>query len=177
MFCPASIYFHGLYGSLEKILYQDNAQIQGTEAHKAIDENRYSSRSDVLQAIDVYCDKYNIVGKIDTYDMQTKTLTERKNKIKQIHDGYIFQLYAQYFCLTEMGFKVEKIRLYSISDNRMHPVPLPEENKDMLEKFVQAIQQMRLFDLDDFKQTNPLKCDKCIYEPLCDRSLKKNCCK
>jgi CRISPR-associated protein Cas4 len=172
IFCPASIYFHGLYGSLNTLLYQDKSQLDGTEAHRAIDENRYSTRTDVLQAIDVYSEKYNLIGKIDIYDTRTKTLTERKNKIRQIYDGYIFQIYAQYFCLAEMGFAVEKLRLYSMSNNKSYDIPLPTENGDLLKKFEYTIQQMRIFQIENFIQTNPSKCGACIYESLCDRSLK-----
>ena len=167
IFCPASIYFHGLHGSLEKLLYQGDAQLQGTNAHKAIDEQRYSTRVDVSQAIDVYCEKYNLIGKIDTYDARTKTLTERKNKIRQIYDGYVFQLYAQYFCLVEMGFAVEKLRLYSISNNKMYPIPLPCEDAEMLAKFERTIHEMQVFNIEKFHQPNESKCANCIYESLC----------
>ena len=37
IFCPISIYFHKLYGKLNKTLYQSEDQINGTNAHKAID--------------------------------------------------------------------------------------------------------------------------------------------
>lgn len=32
--CPASIYFHKLYGSEDTIMYQSKAQIDGTKAHE-----------------------------------------------------------------------------------------------------------------------------------------------
>jgi len=38
IFCPVSIYFHNLYGNMEKALYQGHAQLTGTAAHKTIDE-------------------------------------------------------------------------------------------------------------------------------------------
>ena len=47
-FCPVSIYFHTLYGDLDKTLYQRAEQINGTYAHKAIDSGQYSSRKNVL---------------------------------------------------------------------------------------------------------------------------------
>ena len=48
VFCPASIYFHMLYGDTDNILYQSRDQINGTAAHSAIDEQRYSDRKDIL---------------------------------------------------------------------------------------------------------------------------------
>ena len=33
IFCPASIYFHHLYGSRDPVLFQSEAQIKGTKAH------------------------------------------------------------------------------------------------------------------------------------------------
>ena len=32
IFCPASIYFHKLYGSEDTIMYQSKAQLDGTKA-------------------------------------------------------------------------------------------------------------------------------------------------
>ena len=36
IFCPASIYFHKLYGGQDNLTYQTEAQINGTNAHKVI---------------------------------------------------------------------------------------------------------------------------------------------
>ena len=47
-FCPVSIYFHNLYGSPANILYQSKAQINGTNAHKTVDNNSYSMRKEIL---------------------------------------------------------------------------------------------------------------------------------
>ena len=38
-----------------------------------------------------------------------------------------YQLYAQYFCLREMGYEVEKLKLYSLDDNKVYEIPLPNE--------------------------------------------------
>jgi len=38
IFCPVSIYFHQLYGDQDKMLYQCKDQINGTNAHLAIDK-------------------------------------------------------------------------------------------------------------------------------------------
>ena len=57
IFCPKSIYYHNIYDSYDKTLYQEEAQIAGSMAHDAVDQKRYSSRKDVLQALDVYSEK------------------------------------------------------------------------------------------------------------------------
>ena len=44
IFCPASIYFHKLYGSEDTIMYQSKAQLDGTKAHEKIDNGTYSTR-------------------------------------------------------------------------------------------------------------------------------------
>lgn len=36
IFCPASIYFHKLYGGQDNLTYQTEAQMNETNAHKAI---------------------------------------------------------------------------------------------------------------------------------------------
>lgn len=171
VFCPVSIYFHALYGNLDKTLYQNAAQIDGTHAHKAIDNGKYSSRKNVLQGIDVYSEEFNIRGKIDAFDMDSGVLTERKNKIIKIYDGYIFQLYAQYYALVEMGYCVKKIRFHSMKDNKNYNIKLPSEDIEMDKKFKDVIKAMREFNVESFKQTNVEKCKNCIYEPACDRSL------
>lgn len=108
IFCPVSIYFHKLYGNLDKNIYQSSYQVNGLNAHKTIDNKTYSTRKDILQGIDVYCEKYKILGKIDVFDISKGTLMERKKEVKQIYDGYVFQVYAQYFALCEMGYNVKK---------------------------------------------------------------------
>ena len=171
IFCPASIYFHNLYGNQEKYLYQTNSQVNGSDAHKTIDESYYSTKSSIITALDVYSEKYRIAGKIDVFDTEKKQLTERKKKVKTIYDGYVFQLYGQYFAIKEMGYDVEKIRIYSMDDNKIYNIPLPEENYEMFGRFEALLDEMRSFDMDKFEQTNISKCDNCIYEPACDRGL------
>lgn len=171
IFCPASIYFHNLYGSQDALTYQNTCQINGTKAHEAVDKGTYSGRKNVMTAVEVYSEKYNLIGKIDIYDADTKTLTERKRQIRAIYDGYVFQIYAQYFAMTEMGYEVKKLRFYSMTDNKIYPVKLPEEDAEMFYKFEKTIYDIRNFDMDGFVQDNIEKCRRCIYEPSCDRGL------
>ena len=171
IFCPISIYFHKLYGNLDRNLYQTEYQINGTNAHKAVDNKTYSTSKNILQGIDIYSQKYGIVGKIDIFNINKGELVERKNKIKQIYDGYVFQIYAQYYGLTEMGYKVKKLNLYSMSDNKKYNIKLPTEDLEMKIKFEKLIQNIHEFDIENFQQKNGEKCKTCIYEPACDRSL------
>lgn len=170
IFCPVSIYFYKLYGNLDKDLYQASHQVNGTNAHRTIDNKTYSTRRDILQGIDVYSAKYGIIGKIDVFDIKTGTLTERKRTIKQIYDGYVFQVYAQYFALCEMGYDIKKIIIHSITDNKNYQIKLPNENNQMKERFEKLIMDIHEFNLDNFIQENEEKCKHCIYEPACDRS-------
>lgn len=171
IFCPVSIYFHNLYGNTSTITYQNASQINGSKAHAAVDSGTYSTRKDMIMAMEVYSENYNLVGKIDMYDSKTKVLTERKNKINVIYDGYVFQLYAQYFAMYEMGYEVKKLQFYSMSDNKTYPIKLPEQDKEMFYKFESTIKRIKEFSIDDFQQENIDKCRHCIYEPACDRGL------
>lgn len=173
IFCPVSIYFHSLDENTEKLTYQDSYQLDGTAAHEKSDKAAYSTKKSMLQGISVYCEKYNLVGKIDTFDVEKGILTERKKKIKVIYDGYIFQLYAQYYALTEMGYKVSELRLYSIDDNKVYNIEPPENSLEMFEKFVSLLERFSSFDFYGFTQTNIQKCQNCIYEPLCCYSALK----
>jgi CRISPR-associated protein Cas4 len=148
-------------------MIQDSFQLNGTAAHEKPDKAAYSTKRSMLQGISIYSDEYNLCGKIDTFDSEKGILTERKKKIKTVYDGYIFQLYAQYFSLIEMGYSVKEIRLFSMDDNKVYKIPLPENNNDMLSKFKDLIINMSKFRIDVFQQENDLKCKHCIYEPLC----------
>lgn len=171
IFCPASIYFHNLYGRQESISYQGTDQINGKKAHENVDAGVYSSKKTTLSGISVYSEKYGVVGKIDIYDGDKKQLIERKRTIKTVYDGYIFQLYAQYFGMIEMGYDIKELFLYSMTDNKKYPILLPEDDPAMFAKFTELICRMKEFSLDTFEQTNKEKCARCIYEPACDRGL------
>lgn len=171
IFCPASIYFHGLYGNADKLTYQSAYQINGTKAHENVDAGKYSTRKNIITALDVYSQEYGVVGKIDIYDKDKKMLIERKKHVSVVYDGYVFQLYAQCFSLREMGYDVKKLRIHSIDDNKNYEIACPEDDSNMMKKFCSLVNKMRIFDLEKFQQTNVEKCKKCIYEEACDRSL------
>ena len=173
IFCPASIYFHKLYGSEDKLMYQTNYQIDGTKAHKSVDNKSYSTRKNIITSLEVYTEKYRLYGKIDIYDADKKLLIERKKHVMKIYDGYIFQLYAQYYAMTEMGYEIERLEIRSIDDNKKYGIAVPEADIQMKQKFEYIINSMRKFDLAAFRQTNIEKCKKCIYEDACDRSLNR----
>lgn len=167
IFCPMSIYFHALDSETERLLLQRDSQLNGTNAHFTVDNQLYSDRLDILQGIVVFSDEYNLLGKIDIFDISKSELVERKNKIKVIYDGYIFQLYAQYFALCEMGYDVNKIKLYSKQDNKMYDIKLPHEDIEMLGKFKKLLCEIANFSINEFEQNNKQKCNNCIYEELC----------
>lgn len=167
IFCPRSLYYSGIYrntGSVE--LYHQAPQLNGKAAHEAVDEARYSSRKDVLQGITVYCEKYNLVGRIDTFDTATGVLTERKNSITAVYDGFRYQLYAQYFALSEMGYDVRALRLYSKKDNIVYPVPFPTASQ--INDFEYILKCIRDWNAERDFVPNPKKCRACIYSALCD---------
>lgn len=167
IFCPRSLYYSGIYrntGSVE--IYHQAPQLNGKSAHSAVDAVRYSSRKNILQGATVYSEKYNLVGRIDTFDVATGLLTERKNSITAIYDGFRYQVYAQYFALTEMGYKVESMRLYSLKDNIMHSIPFPTPTQ--INEFENVLVCMRDWVPERGFSPNPKKCRGCIYSALCD---------
>jgi len=171
IFCPRSIYFHQLYGRVEQRLYQCTDQTKGKAAHQAVDTGTYSTSKHILQGLEVYSDTYRIGGKIDVFDRKKGELVERKKKIKVIYDGYVFQLYAQYYCLRDMGYAVKTLKLYSMDDNKSYPIPKPEEDGERQQAFETLLQNMRRFDLSDKFIANKNKCTHCIYQNLCDVAL------
>ncbi len=171
IFCPASIYFHHLYGNADKLTYQTHYQLDGSKAHESIDRGTYSSRKDIITSLDIYSEKYGLVGKIDLYYEAKSMLVERKKRVNKIYDGYVYQLYAQYYAMTEMGYQVSKLRIYSMDDNKNYDILLPEEDPQKKLGFEELIRDMRSFDLEGYRPTNAKKCATCIYADACDRAL------
>lgn len=91
----------------------------------------------------------------------------------RIYDGYVFQLYAQYYAMLEMGYEINGLEIRSLDDNRRYIIKLPDADKLMKNKFECLVNTMRTFDLEAFEQTNIEKCKKCIYEDACDRALNR----
>lgn len=167
IFCPRSIYFHNVYSSFNETLYHTTHQTKGKHAHKTVDKQKYSTKKAILEGIDIFSEELGINGKIDLFDTDKGILTERKNKIKKLYEGYYLQIYAQYFCLIEMGYVIKKIRFHSISDNKIHDIALPAEHEK--QRLKEIITKMKLFSLENKNFTqNPNKCRMCIYKELCD---------
>lgn len=166
IFCPRSVYLHSIYEPFSQQIYHSACQTAGKIKHEAIDEGRYSNQKKYLLGKEVFSEKYNLCGKIDIYDAEEKALIERKNKIRNIYDGYKYQLYAQKLCLEEMGYKVDKLILHSLSDNRRYFLPLP--NSEELSNFTDLLNKMQSAPAESFNiLNNPAKCQRCIYKPLC----------
>lgn len=155
-----------MYGA-DRMMSQSKYQISGTNAHKNIDGGRYSSRSDVLQGTEVYCERYGIAGKIDLFYIEERRLVERKKRQSVIYKGLIFQLYAQSFALEEMGYEVDRMEIRSLDDNRTFAIGLPRDNPEFVADFEETLNDMRTFDIGGFQQPNLAKCEKCIYAPMC----------
>jgi len=168
LFCPRSIYFHHIFWRYDKSLYHGAPQTAGTLAHATIDHQKYSTRKNILQGMPVYSEKYGIAGNIDTFDIDSGHLTERKKHITQVYPGNQMQILGQYLCLTEMGYRVEKINFHSLDDNKNYPVNIPTHG-DILQ-FEKILDSFKKYRLTQSFVPNPRKCEKCIYRTLCDKS-------
>ena len=153
-------------------LYHAVPQTRGKIAHHTIDTKTASNRKQDLISFPVYSTEYKLMGKVDIYRQKDKTLIERKYQLKQIYQGQIYQLWAQYFCLIEMGYEVDKIAFYEISTNKMIPVPLPSD-EDII-KFKTLIEHFHNFNPIDNFPVNPNKCKHCVYCSLCDKTNEEN---
>lgn len=165
IFCPRSIQFHDfLRENRSPEIFKETPQIQGLAAHSTIDSGSPSRKQ--LLGTTVYASKYRLLGKIDLFDLESGILTERKYSITAVYPGFRYQLYAQYFALTEMGYCVKKLRLYSCKDNRMYPVPLPGRTETA--EFEGILKKMREYQPEkDVSSPNPNKCRSCNYRHIC----------
>lgn len=152
-------------------LYHATPQTIGKISHSSID-NKSSHQSYEISSLPIYSEELGLYGKIDIYNQKTKRLIERKYQLKHIFIGQIYQLWAQYFCLIEMGYEVNEIAFYEISTNKMLIQNLPTPlNKEELKVF---IQQYRNYDPNSEIKTNTNKCLHCVYCNLCDKTITDN---
>lgn len=168
IFCPYSIYLHNVYMETDKSLYHAAPQTKGRNAHETIDNKKADNRKDTLLALPVYSERFKIMGKIDTYKRKEKTLIERKYQLKSIYQGQIYQLWAQMFCLKEMGYEVEQLAFYEISTNKTIPVAMPNSKEEL--QFSEFIEKFRNYNPTSDINTNINKCKHCIYCNLCDKT-------
>ncbi len=165
LYSPASVYLHSIYEDFTGKVYKRKEQIEGSLNHQNIDMGNYSTRKNILSGITVYSEKYNLVGKIDIFDKDKGELIERKTKIKKIHQGYEYQLWAQYFCLKEMGYNPQKLFLHSLIDNRRYEIDLPDEWS--LRPFELLIEKIKNFQPEELlKQKNDFYSEISIYGSL-----------
>lgn len=172
IFCPYSIYLHNVYMATDEGLYYASPQSRGRIAHDTVDNKTASNRKDDLLSFSIYSSKYRLMGKVDVYRRNEKMLIERKYQLKQIFLGQIYQLWAQYFCLLEMGYEVERMAFYEISTNKMIPVSLPDISG--VAQFNAFIESFHQFNPTDAININLNKCNHCIYCNLCDKTDVEN---
>lgn len=164
LYCPRSVYLHSIYENFSDKVFHQAAQVVGRLNHSAVEEGRYSSANKYLQAIPVYSEKYWIAGKIDIYDSEKKHLIERKTKIKKIWQGYVYQLYAQYFCMKEMNYGIEKMFLYSTEDNKKYEIEIPHKKETA--EFEATLEKIKNYNpLSDKGHSCP-KCRDSVYGGL-----------
>ncbi len=173
IFCPYSIYLHSVYMETDEDTYKATPQTKGTIAHQGIDTKSGSTRKSDIMALPVYCDELGISGKIDLYKQDKRLLIERKNNLKRIFRGQIYQLWGQYFCMIEMGYKVDRLAFYEISTNKMINVEMPGDSGK--QELIRFIENFKLYNpcITPFK-INPNKCTHCIYCNLCDKTVTDN---
>ena len=153
-------------------LYHATPQTRGKIAHETIDKKKASNRTDDLQALPIISEKYGLMGKIDIYKGKEQKLIERKYSLKKIFQGQIYQLWAQYLCMTEMGYPIQHLAFYEISTNKMIPIELPTE--EQLKRFEQFLKSYRSYDPTSPLRTNTSKCRHCIYCNICDKAEEEN---
>ena len=168
IFCPYSIYLHNVYMGGVDELVQDIPQARGKAIHSTIDENKYSTKRNEIAGLSVFSNELGVIGKIDLFKRNEKLLIERKYQLKTIYRGQIYQLWAQYFCMIELGYQIEHLAFYSFSTNKKFTITLPgKTGKDELINFIQEFKQ---YDPAKPIEININKCRYCIYKNLCDKT-------
>ena len=153
-------------------IFQATPQVRGKIAHASTDNNTYSTLSNDITSMSVFSDYLGIMGKIDLYRKDKKILVERKYSLKHIYRGQLYQLWAEYFCITEMGYEVEKLAFYEISTNKMIYIDIPGEDEKLeLSGFINSF---RNYSPEMPLSVNHNKCIHCVYCNLCDKTNTDN---
>lgn len=170
IFCPYSLYLHQVYDNNEDEMYSAIPQQTGKASHAVIDaeDSKPTKTPKYLKGIYVISQRLGIYGKIDTLYVSEKKLVESKYFISTIYQGYYYQIWAQFFALTEMGFEINTIYFFSIKDRKTYPVNIPTENEFLELKI--HIKNIAHFDFEQELMINPVKCSHCIYAALCDKT-------
>lgn len=172
IFCPYSIYLHNVYYDTDDELFHAAPQTKGRAVHKSVDTKQYSTRKTVLSSLSITSEKLGLVGKIDLYYSDEQKLVERKNNLKKIYRGQLYQLWSQYVCMVEMGYIVKEIAFYEISTNKMIDIDIPTSSELLeLEKFINSF---RNYDPTSPLVTNINKCTHCIYCNICEKTELSN---
>ncbi|MCY4577376.1 MAG: type V CRISPR-associated protein Cas4 [Candidatus Kaiserbacteria bacterium] len=164
VYSPRSVYLQSIYDEFDGRISDTQSRVKGVIKHETIDKGTYSTSKNILTGVSVYSDQYSIMGKIDVYDRAKGYLIERKTKVRKevsIFDGYVVQLYAQYFCLKEAGEEVKKIFIYSMEDNKKYEIPIPDKKE--VERFEQVLDSMRSAYQENLKKNNAISE---VYAPL-----------
>lgn len=154
-------------------VYKATPQTKGSIAHQGVDEKKSSTRKNYIMSLPVCSEELGIFGRIDVYKQDQRFLVERKNNLRNIYRGQVYQLWGQYFCMKEMGYQVERLAFYEISTNKMTNVALPgEQGKQELLSF---LHKFKTYDpLTTSFNINTNKCAHCIYCNLCDKTTSDN---
>lgn len=153
-------------------IYHAVPQLRGKIAHQSIDQKSYSTSKNEITALKVYSKELGVYGVIDLFRVEQKLLIERKFQLRRIHQGQLYQLWAQYFCLSEMGYLVERLAFYETSTNRMFPVELPKAAEK--NNLIDIICSFREYTPEKPLLVNSNKCIHCIYCNLCDKTNRNN---
>ena len=169
LFCPYSIYLHGIYQGAEEQAVKATVQNEGTRAHK---EKEKTAEGAKLVSLPVLSEKLGVFGIIDKYDPASGILTEYKNHLDRVFEGQIIQLQCQALCLSEMGYHVTELRLFDIFKGTAVDIGFPN-GKDR-RRITELIEEYRGWSPEREIQVNPAKCRKCIYCALCEKSEMTN---
>ncbi|MFV0483667.1 MAG: type V CRISPR-associated protein Cas4 [Bacteroidales bacterium] len=169
IFCPYSIYLHQIFDNGDTETFQAAPQSKGLISHYDIDHLTEMDCSRKISGIYVYSSTLKVYGKIDILDTNSNMLIERKREIKTVYQGYLYQLWAQYFALTEMGYNISSIVFESKLENKLLPQELPTQ--ESFRELKQHILKIAMFNPNKFSVQNQNKCSHCIYSSLCDKTI------
>ena len=168
VFCPYSIYLHQVFDCNEDIVYTALPQQKGKFSHKHVDVGDSVCKQQIVKGVYVISNRLGVYGKIDTYYPKRFKLIESKYLVRKLYKGFLYQLWAQFFAMEEMGYTVKEVSLFSIKDKQSYKLKLPGVNE--YKELRGHIKKIARFDFEQEMKTNISKCKHCIYAALCDKT-------
>lgn len=170
-YCPRSCfyYLHHFYSkhTINNDFIQDGA---GLHAKKLDFAQKWEKSEKLMANINLYSEKYGLVGKIDLIGKSANELYPiecKRGKVRN-YPNLKLQLILEAICIEEMfQLQIKKGYLYFFSSNRRERINISVKDKNDAKKLILTIKN-NLNNITFFNKVNSNLCYSCSYNFYCN---------